>query len=259
MSDDIRIVPERDELRPRNKTAVKRTSASAADSKSSRPKPAKTTATQPMPRQGSSMMTMVLAVFVVLLSGTCAFLYLQTQNLNTEREILASRVADIESKLSVTDESMSQSGAAMQAVLKEHSEELELHMSEIRKLWAIAYDRNRVAIEALQKKDKSTAARLDSVSGSIAKMDPVLKGYQGMKSQLETISSQSLVQSANLDDLSAQARENSDKLSGATSQLSAQNAALEEIEAAIEAIDQYRIQTNQRLLRMEQSIQSPAQ
>ena len=31
-------------------------------------------------------------------------------------------------------------------MLKEHSEELELHMSEIRKLWAVAYDRNRVAM-----------------------------------------------------------------------------------------------------------------
>lgn len=256
--DDMRIVPERDEIRAR--TSVKKPASSgAAASKSGQIK--RTKAAVKPSTSGSGFMTIILCLFVVLLSGVSAYLYLQTQTLSAEKNELAARVLDIESKLSVTDESMSQSGAAMQAVLKEHSSELETHMSEIRKLWAVAYDRNRVSIEGLQKDQKNTGARLNSLSGSVAKLDPIIKGYDGIQSRIETISSQLLVQSATVDDLSSQARNLADGTNKISSQVNSQSSLIDQHQEAIDAIDQYRMQLNQRLLRLEQSLpqtQAPA-
>ena len=196
-------------------------------------------------------MTVVLCLFVVLLAGASAYLYLQTQMLSETGHALAQRVLDIESRLSVTDESLSQSGAAMQAVLKEHSADLATHISEIRKLWALAYDRNRVAIETLKKGQQNSDARMNSLFGSVARLDPVMKGYDGIQSRLETISSQLLAQSATVDDLSSRARELVDGAASVNSKVSSQSARIQQHQEAIDAIDEYRIQINQRLRRLE--------
>ena len=207
-------------------------------------------------------MTVVLCLFVVLLAGASAYLYLQTQMLSETGHALAQRVLDIESRLSVTDESLSQSGAAMQAVLKEHSADLATHISEIRKLWALAYDRNRVAIETLKKGQQNSDARMNSLFGSVARLDPVMKGYDGIQSRLETISSQLLAQSAAVDDLSSRARELVDRAASVNSKVSSQSARIQQHQEAIDAIDEYRIQINQRLRRLErqdtQVITSPS-
>jgi len=142
----------------------------------------------------------------------------------------------------------------MQSVLREHSDELELHMSEIRKLWGVAYDRNRPAIESLKTEQENMSARMNSFSNSLAQADPIIQGYDGMQSRLETISSQLLVQSATLDDLSARARTLSDRSNSIQSNFQSQEDAIQEHEEAIQAIDEYRLQINQRLLRLEQSL-----
>ena len=247
--DDMRIVPERDDIRPRS-----------SGKKPARPRaksPGKKTA-QSAPQSsvssGTPVMTIILCLFVVLLSGAAAYLYLQTENLSAERDALAQRIADIESKLSVTDESLSQSGAAMQSVLKDHSDQLELHFSEIDKLWAVTNKRNKNWIEELQRGQKNTNSRVDSLVRSLSRVDPIITGYDGIQSRLETISSQLLVQSATVDDLSSRTRDLADTSAKTNSKLNAQATSIQQHQEAIDAIDQYRIQINRRLLRLEQSL-----
>ena len=129
MSDDMRIIPERDDIRPRTQTSTKKPSAGARTPTSSGPvKPAAARSSS-----GNSDKSFWVLVSLILLACTAsAWLFVQTRALAAERDALAQRVEQIESKLSVTDESLSQSGAAMQSILREHSDELELHMSEIR-------------------------------------------------------------------------------------------------------------------------------
>ena len=249
---DMRIVPERDEVHPRARSRGRATTD----------KPKKSNRPSSEPRAGGGagnrVVIWLLCILVVGLSGASAWLYLQTQTLNQQRETLAQRVADIESRLSVTDESMSQSGAALQAALVEHRGELDEHMSEIRKLWGVAYDRNRVAIETLKTQQKNSGARMDSMAGSLAKLDPVVQGYQGFQSRLETMASQLLVQSANIDDQSSQLRDLTDQqgqTSTATSRLRQQ---LDGYQEAIDSFDEYRFQTNQRLRKLEQPTVSPS-
>ena len=99
---------------------------------------------------------------------------------------------------------------------------------------------------------------MDSLSSSLSKMDPLIQGYEGMQSRMETVASQLLVQSATLDEISAQTRSLADS-SGTLGRLtSSQSALLNEHQEAIDAIDEYRLQINQRLLRLEQSLNSSA-
>ncbi|MEX2367789.1 MAG: hypothetical protein WD601_14400 [Pseudohongiellaceae bacterium] len=196
----------------------------------------------------------MLIALILLACIASAWLFVQTRALTAERDALVQRVEQIESKLSVTDESLSESGAAMQSVLQEHSSELELHMSEIRKLWGVAYDRNRPAIQELQTQQENMSARMNSFNSSLAKADPIIQGYDGIQSRLETLSSQLLVQSATLDDLSARARSLADRSNSLESRMQNQGSTINQHEEAIDAIDEHRLQVNQRLLRLEQSL-----
>jgi len=251
MSDDMRIIPERDEIRPRSQTNTKKPVNTGATKPSG---PAKSSSATRAASNGTDKSFWVLIALILLACTASAWLFVQTKALAAERDALALRVEQIESKLSVTDESLSESGAAMQSVLQEHSDELELQMSEIRKLWGVSYDRNRPAIQELQTQQENMAARMNSFNSSLAKADPIIQGYDGIQSRLETISSQLLVQSATLDDFSARARSLADRSNSLESRIQNQGNTIEQHEEAINAIDEYRLQVNQRLLRLEQSL-----
>lgn len=253
MSDDMRIIPERDEIRPRSQTSTKKPVNPGAAKSSEAAKPPSGTRRRPA-SSGSDKSFWLLIALILMACTASAWLFVQTRALAAERDALAQRVEQIESKLSVTDESLSESGAAMQAVLQEHSDELELHMSEIRKLWGVSYDRNRPAIQELQTQQEDMSARMNSFSSSLANIDPIIQGYDGMQSRLETISSQLLAQSATLDDLSARARSLADRTNSLQSEIQAHGRNIQQHEEAIDAIDEYRLQVNQRLLRLEQSL-----
>ena len=251
MSDDMRIIPERDEIRPRSQTNTKKPDNAGT----AKPPGATKAPARVRPATAGADKSFWLLISLILLACTAsAWLFVQTRALAAERDALAQRVEQIESKLSVTDESLSESGAAMQAVLQEHSDELELHMSEIRKLWGVSYDRNRPAIEELKTQQENMSARMNSFNSALTKADPIIQGYDGMQSRLETISSQLLAQSATLDDLSARTRSLADRANSLQSEIQANDGTIQQHEEAIEAIDEYRLQVNQRLLRLEQSL-----
>ena len=56
---------------------------------------------------------------------------------------LHERFEILDSRLNNTDESVNQSGAAMQINISKQSDQLKKHWSEIRKLWGIANDKNK--------------------------------------------------------------------------------------------------------------------
>lgn len=245
MVDDLRIIPERDE--PRARAQSNRPGGSKPTKK--RPPPPKKPST-------SSPLVGVLCVMVILVSGAAAYLFLQTQTLGKQRDDLDQRVQVLESKLSVTDESLSQSGAAIQAVLKQQTEDLKLHMSEIRKLWGVAYDTNRPKIDEVAKTQASQAARINSVRDSLAKVEPLVGSFETLKSRVDTTANQSLAISAGFDEVEANIRTLTDKVSAVESSMTKQNGSIADHDEAIEAIDQYRIQINQRLLQLENQLRA---
>lgn len=245
MSDDLRIIPERDETRARPQGG--------------RPGNGKTKqrkAPPPKPPSNSSPLVGVLCFLVILVSGAAAYLFFQTQTLSQQRDDLDARVVVLEEKLSVTDESLSESGAAIQSILKDHSEDLELHMSEIRKLWGVAYDTNRTNIEALEKTQATHSARINSVRDSLANVEPLAEGFETLKSRVDATANQSLSLSAGFDEAETQLRELSDSLVRMQSDMNSQEQAIASYGEAIDAIDQYRIQINQRVLQLENQLRA---
>jgi len=251
MVDDLRIVPERDESRATPRSNRTATAAASVKTKSNSKK-------QPVQKTsgGSSVLVGLLCIMVALVSGAAAYLYMQTQTLASQRDDLDSRVKVLEQKLSVTDESLSESGAAIQSVLRDQATEIELHMSEIRKLWGVAYDTNRIDIEALEKTSVSQAASVKSLSGSVTKMEPLADGFTDLESRVDSIANQSLALSAGFDDAEEQLRELSDGLVGLRSDINTQKNLGTNHSDAIEAIDQYRVQINQRLIQLENQIRN---
>ena len=243
MVDDLRIVPERDEARARPK--------------SNRPTTAKARTKPPQKTTGgSSVLVGLLCIMVALVSGAAAYLYLQTQTLSEQRDDLDSRVKVLEQKLSVTDESLSESGAAIQSILRGHSEDLETQMSEIRKLWGVAYDTNRTNIETLEKTTATQTASVNALRDSVTKFEPVADGFDSLKSRLEATANQSLALSAGFDEAEGQLRELTDTMTDLKADISAQKGISADHSEAIEAIDQYRVQINQRLIQLENQIRS---
>src|SRR5690606_9437288 len=84
-------------------------------------------------RSGTSPMLIVLLLLLVGWGGWQQWQLLQAQQL---QQAYQARVADLEQRLSVTDESMSESSVAMQVKLKELD-------SEIRKLWDNVWKRSK--------------------------------------------------------------------------------------------------------------------
>lgn len=245
MVDDLRIIPERDEPGGRPQ--------------SNRPGGAKTNQRKPQPQKrsgNSSPLVGVLCFMVILVSGVAAYLFLQTQTLSGQRDDLDARVKVLEQKLSVTDESLSESGAAMQSILKGHSEDLELQMSEIRKLWGVAYDTNRKNIEALQKAQTSQGASVSSLRGAMTKVEASAAEIGSLKSRLDTAANQSLALSAGFDEVEGQLRSLSDAVTSMRAEVTSQKGLTTNHSEAIEAIDQYRIQINQRLIQLENQLRS---
>lgn len=212
------IAPERDEIRARHRGKKPPTlPAATADG------------------TGAQAMLWLLTLLVLGLAAATGYLFWQLQTMAESRAQLAAQVA----ALSGADESQQQSGAAIQSTLKAHEEEMAMHMSEIRKLWGVAYDRNRPAIEKLQQAQTDTKARLDSLASTTARLSPLAGEQATMRSRLL--------------ELAAETRDLADRSTADRDRIATNESKITQHEEAIQAIDEYRRQTNQRLLRLERT------
>jgi chromosome segregation ATPase len=236
---DWEIVPERDDA------LIKSRKVKSGDTK--RPAESRNSGSNKKTRQQSGD-SMALWSFIFLLVfaslGGNIYLYLSLTDMQAENLALDTRVIDLESKLSVTDESLSESGAAMQALLRDHAEQLEFHFEEIDKLWGVSYRTNRPAIEELK-------SQLAQASERLTAMGNVAGRVTSAEQRLESVSSQSLIVAAEVEELATRLRTISDSLNSQRATQQQLQAVQQEQADAIEAIDDFRLQTNQRILRLE--------
>ena len=164
---------------------------------------------------------------------------------------LQQRFEALDSRLNNTDESVSQSGAAMQVNIGKHSEQLKKHWSEINKLWGVANDKNKGKI-AKNIKDISFLAR---------KRTDMELSLEKLRTQMDKDRSAAQVTGENFFGLST----DMDKLSNSlddyfqmTENLKASQSQQDtKIESNIDAIssnDSFRRQVNKRLLNLEEKI-----
>lgn len=198
---------------------------------------------------------------LILLLGLAALGYLLLQE-TERRSLLESRFNDLEAKIVSTDESLNQSGAALAVKLKGHDEVLDKHWSEIKKLWGIAYDRNRKNIEAQAKTidaqvktikglQASSAARKKEVAALTEKLVKASKSVDAM-------SSTSLAMKLEVNDALERSQLLVDQLNSLEQQLKASQQdfkiRISSNEEAINAIDAYRLQVNRDIQQIKQQL-----
>lgn len=234
---------------------------------------------------GWIILTLVLAV---VLAVACTYFYREISRLQGQMEsrmgLSSEQLENLQARLSATDESLDQSSGKLRGTLSEHSKAIDTNGAEIRKLWDVSNKRNKDWIEENQKNLASVQKSLKDNESATAALKKTVDGYdQNIKQTRDQIADlQKKVDSAvkAVNDASGQWRTQVSQLEtqvdvvvDTVKQLEQQNQTqkqalaklqsnqsgadqlnqrLSNIEDAIKAFDQYRLQVNNRLDRIEQ-------
>ncbi|MGI9292731.1 MAG: hypothetical protein ACR2PS_02005 [Pseudomonadales bacterium] len=178
-----------------------------------------------------------------------AYLFLQLTESQATLQDAQQRVVDLENRLSSTDESVNESGVAMQVKIKELT-------SEVDKLWASAWRKNQATLKALdgqvktqQQASASQAKSLTAQTEAVDKLQSQVGSALAAAQQLKEIQSTSMAQKAELSELSDQLRDIDTGLRSLSKRMS-------ESEAWVDSINAYRRQTNRKISELEQTVQA---
>ncbi|MFT7267487.1 MAG: hypothetical protein ACI9LL_000856 [Porticoccus sp.] len=182
-----------------------------------------------------------LLVFIAVIAGYL----LISQALQLTR--LQDRFNELEAKIISTDESLDQSGELIVTRLGTQESTLVKHWSEIRKLWAIAYDRNRKNISQQQEKIKLQGIALEKLRTLTANQKKELASMTGKVDKsvktVNTMVGSSLAAKSEISDLAAQIRALS---------VTDLNARIADNEKAIKAIDAHRLSVNREIQQLKE-------
>ncbi len=212
---------------------------------------------RPSNSSGGGRMLGINLILAVLVAGVVVagwFIANQHQLLTAEKQALdaaESRIALLEERLKMTDETLIDAE-------KDTDEQIGFWESEIRKLWAVANDRNRKWIKdneaALAKLTKTLTAIETSnrdLGTAVGRHESAFKQQQAIIDQLTSLE-------ISLQQMASTQREIVDRVNSASQSVASLNAGLagrvSENEQAVAAIDAYRVQVNTRLADIERKI-----
>ena len=198
----------------------------------------------------------VAALALVVALAATAFaglLYQQGVQLTAALAQSNLRIADLEGRLSTTDDSVNESSASMQVKIKELA-------GEIDKLWSSAWRKNGSRIDgldaALQKAAAASAAdrkQLATIAATQQKVEQQVSANQGVALILATVKDQQAIQESTIGRLGS-------TVNGLSNTQRAQEARLKENEQWVQSNIEFRKQVAQRLTRLENpSTALPAQ
>ena len=245
------IVPERDDM-------IGRSSGSTASSKSSSSKSSGSkydggssgggSSGGSSNGGGSNKLTVLLLLCVI---GGGAFAWLQFDALSKNHAELQQRFNALESRLSSTDASVSQSGAALQLKISKQAEELDKHWSEIKKLWGVTNDINKNKIETNKKDIAFLSGKRAALEKQVA--DISVRVDKDARS-LTNLSGNYLAISADIDAINTESRKLTDKVSGVQSGLTNIDRQIKSQAEAIASMDAFRRQINQKIYDLESKL-----
>ncbi|MBU57282.1 MAG: hypothetical protein CL543_00200 [Alcanivorax sp.] len=240
---------------------------------------------QPEPRSGSGgggwvFLTLVLAV---VLAVACTYFYREISRLQGQMEtrmgMSSEQLENLQARLSATDESLDQSAGKLRDTLSQHGKAIDTNGDEIRKLWDVSNKRNKEWIQENQKTLDSVEKALKSNQNALAELKKTVGGYdqsiKQVRGQIDELQSKvaSAIEAVNdssdqwrtqinqvetqvdvvVDTVKQLEQQNQTQKQAIASLRSNQSGAaqldqrLSEIEDAIRAFDQYRLQVNNRL------------
>lgn len=237
------IVPTRDDYSARRPPA---------DKKAARPSGPKPPASGGSKTSGGNgFWKLMTAISLLAVGGLGAFSWQQQKvvaDLNQRFESLSSRIES-------TDESLNQSGAALSIKIKDHTEALDKHWSEIKKLWGVSFDTNR---KAIADNKEATAAQ----EAALKKAEQTVKALQtkvtAVEKSFDTVRGSALA-------LTAQAEEQQNRLQQLGDSLTRLEKSVQQWQGTVNskltenegAFDAYRRQINQQLTQIRQQLGLP--
>ena len=246
------IVPERDDM-------IGRSSSSAGSKKNaSKPDSNGSSANGSNSSGGGSggFWKLLIALISVGLLGVIGFGWYQFDALSKNHADLQQRFNALESRLSSTDESMNQSGAALQLKISKQGESLERHWAEIKKLWGVSNDINKGKIDKNKKDIAFLATKRTDLEKSIADLSTRVDKENR---SLTNLSGNYLAITADIDGINTAARNQSDKIASLEAALNKIDRQLKSNAEAIESMDAFRRQTNQKIYNLENKPQATIQ
>lgn len=202
-----------------------------------------------------------ILVFVILvlaiMMGVGGFALYEVQKKLNQSNVLLKKgqesVQQLEDRLSAT-------GTDVSKTLQNMQSQMDTNVSEIDKLWAIAYRQNRPDIQKNQVDIGKVRSDLK------ANLGPLNKTVTGVIENFNTLSSEMIEVKQNLildneetttqvSMIRGQIQDQSVQVEGNKREISILNSHMKEVQEAIDVIDQYRRQVNQRLMDMQGQIQ----
>lgn len=123
-----------------------------------------------------SILALMLGLAALALSGWLFYSAgLQTAKSDRQLTRLIGRLEEIELALADTGKNLSQTGNTVSSQFTQVNSQLKTHLSEIRKLWAVAHQTNTPAIEALEKTTASLNNQLKQQQTALTTSNKQLK------------------------------------------------------------------------------------
>jgi chromosome segregation ATPase len=196
---------------------------------------------------GLSRAIILLSFIGLIVMGT--FGWLQYQGLLEKHEDLLSRFDLLESRLSSTDESVTQSGAAMQITINKHNDQLKKHWSEIRKLWGVSNDTNKKKIENNKKDIAFLASKREKTENAIG---GISKRIDKESTNVSDVAISHMALTEEIEVTNQQLRNYIAQLNGLKSTQTKFSRSLSENSDAISAMDSFRRNMTQKIYQLEQ-------
>ena len=199
--------------------------------------------------QVSSTMKVITLISFFGVLGIGAVGWNQYQGLLAKHENLLARFELLKSRLSSTDESVTQSGAAMQITISKNKDELKKHWSEIRKLWGVSNDTNKSKIANNKKDITFLANKREKIERAVGVLESRLKKES---SSISDMAINHMALTEELGKANKQLRDYIDQLNRLKKAVAKSDRALSENADAINAMDSFRRNMTQKIYELEQ-------
>lgn len=228
---------------PRNPRANTRGSQSASKGR----KPERPTSA------GAGLLARLFITLALAAAGVaCAWAWMLQERLEQSGHLMEryeERIGDLEDRLSDTDEGLNQNSATMAVKIKEL-------YSEVDKLWASAWRKNKAQIETLQKQSASTTKKAVSSEKTLASNQAQLKSMAADVAKLKSVA-------GDLDRLMVSAKSNQAEVERVADTLNRMNLDIAKLSKRVQgndewtgSVDAFRRQVNSTLTRLQASIRS---
>jgi predicted nucleic acid-binding Zn-ribbon protein len=192
--------------------------------------------------------TLILAALAIGLATAGWFIASQHQALTVARDELMrseKRIALLEERLQVTDQTMSEAD-------KEVTTQLGAWQDEVRKLWDVTNRRNKTWIEENRAKIKEQGETLKGVDTTLKELKASVARHDSTLTQLAAIAEQLTDVESQLTRLTTQQRQLTDQLNATRQTVAGLESGLArrvaDAEKAVQTFDSYRLQLNSRII-----------